>query len=589
MKQFLFEVHLLSQLSDSLSAVRTCCDETAPGAVLVHVFYGETDLNQIPAAVEVIRDMLPEALIAGVTSSGEVAYGHLTDQGIVLAISVFYQTEVRICFYDCRKMTEKAAGEKLCDAVRKNPGTVAVELLLALKDGFDSASFLEQLNQCDQSIQIFGAGADVHSGTVDTRVFTDTDSAASGVVAILYAGDDFHVCTEYALGWKRLGSNMTVTKARKNILYELDGKPAFSIYEKYLQIRNDENFFNNILEFPLISNINGYDLTRVPIACGEDGSLVLGANVHEGASVSLAYGDPTAIIADVLQKQEMLRQFEPEAVFLYSCITRKSFWNYYVNKELEPFERIVPTAGFYTYGEFIRKGGMILSHNATMVATGMREGPGAGHPAPEVQPEEETVHGQMSMLLRLVNFIQATTKDLEEANGQLAEMADRDGLTKLYNRRKIEKMIRENIQKAYGEHRPVSGMLLDIDHFKRVNDRYGHETGDTVLEEVAACLQKDTGTDGIVGRWGGEEFVIMLNHADEEETVRLAEKIRSDVEKLKFDSVEKVTVSIGVITVLNEKQEENIYGRVDAALYRAKHEGRNRVCVYRDTQKAGKN
>lgn len=339
----------------------------------------------------------------------------------------------------------------------------------------------------------------------------------------------------------------------------------------------------------MISNINGYDLTRVPIACGEDGSLVLGANVHEGASVSLAYGDPTAIIAVVLQKQEMLRQFEPEAVFLYSCITRKSFWNYYVNKELEPFERIVPTAGFYTYGEFIRKGGMILSHNATMVATGMREGPGAGHPAPEVQQEEETVHGQMSMLLRLVNFIQATTKDLEEANGQLAEMADRDGLTKLYNRRKIEKMIRENIQKAYGEHRPVSGMLLDIDHFKRVNDRYGHETGDTVLEEVAACLQKDTGTDGIVGRWGGEEFVIMLNHADEEETVRLAEKIRSDVEKLKFDSVEKVTVSIGVITVLNEKQEENIYGRVDAALYRAKHEGRNRVCVYRDTQKAGKN
>lgn len=582
MKQFLLEVHGLSQLEEDLRPVRQYCEKTGPSAVLAHVFYGSEDFNKIKELVDFLKNHIPAVQIVGTTSSGEVMHGHLIDPGISITFSVFHQTNVQVMFYDCTNEKEDSAGRRMCEAIKAFPGTVAAEILAALKTGFDSSAFLKELNQCDPDIQVFGAGADVHSGSSNTRVFTGDGITSFGVVGVLYAGADFHICTEYALGWKSLGSCMTATKASKNILYELDGIPAFSIYKKYLQIKNDEQFFNNILEFPLISYVNGYDMTRVPIACGVDGSLILGANLEEGSKVNLAYGDPTAIIHDVLEKQDLIRQFEPEAVFLYSCITRKSFWNYYVNKELEPFETIVPTAGFYTYGEFIRKGGTIMSHNATIVAIGMREGDGTGKISPKLASDGEQMHGQMSMLQRLVNFIQETTKDLEAANDRLEELASRDGLTQLYNRGKIEKLIRERILISYKEHAGISGMMIDIDHFKRVNDEYGHEIGDMVLRKVAERIAFNVGTDGVAGRWGGEEFVVMMNAVSEEKTAEVAERIRQDIENVDFNPVPKVTVSIGVITVHDEEPAFDVYKKVDSALYKAKNEGRNRICIYRD-------
>lgn len=580
MKQFLFEISQPGQIELELSKVQNLCRTEAHTSVLAHVYYGNSDLSLIPELTRQIRQVLPDVQIAGTTSSGEVYHGHLMDQGILIAISVFATTRVQVRIYDCTKMSESSAGQEMSRDISTFPDTVAAEMLASLKNGFDTAAFLKGLDECAPEIQIFGAGADLHDSSSDTVVFCGDGSCRFGVLGVIYAGKDFHIRTEYALGWKSLGRSMKVTRADGNVLYELDGKPAFSIYEKYLRIKYDDHFLENILEFPLIFSTDGNTLTRDPIASDTDGRLILGANIEEGVRINLAYGDPTAIIAEVLAKQELLRQFEPEAIIIYSCVTRKSFWNYYVNKELEPFETAAPSSGFYTFGEFIRKNGTMMFHNATLIAAGMREGEPKGHPGPRLKSEEENMHGQMSMLLRLVNFVQETTGELEEANAKLSEMAERDGLTGLYNRRQIETLIREKLIRNCRQQALSSGMLLDIDHFKHVNDHYGHDIGDMVLIRVAEIIRKNSEKIAIPGRWGGEEFAILIENADEEDAVQLAEKIRKEIAETDFTPVRQVTVSIGVITIHNAKEAGNIYKKVDWALYKAKKEGRNRVWIY---------
>ncbi|MGB1257875.1 MAG: sensor domain-containing diguanylate cyclase, partial [Thiolinea sp.] len=168
-------------------------------------------------------------------------------------------------------------------------------------------------------------------------------------------------------------------------------------------------------------------------------------------------------------------------------------------------------------------------------------------------------------------------EELEEKNNQLRTLATTDRLTGLYNRHKLDEMLSYELNKAQRDGSHLSLALLDIDHFKRVNDTYGHQVGDDVLVSVAALMQKHVRCTDIVGRWGGEEFMVLLPNTPMEQAATVLNQMREQIAGSNFDPVPSVTISLGLARSHTHHTPECIAAAADKALYRAKSNGRNRL------------
>ncbi len=166
---------------------------------------------------------------------------------------------------------------------------------------------------------------------------------------------------------------------------------------------------------------------------------------------------------------------------------------------------------------------------------------------------------------------------LEKEKEQIEEFSQKDQLTKLYNRHYLSKMFDQFLEKNihYGI------ILLDIDHFKRVNDTYGHQAGDKVLVKFAKILQQKTREFDIVSRWGGEEFLIIILNVSVDTLFSIAQKIRKTIEAETFDEVGKITASFGISLRNEGVSSTDTIELADKALYDAKKFGRNMVKISR--------
>jgi diguanylate cyclase (GGDEF)-like protein/PAS domain S-box-containing protein len=180
-------------------------------------------------------------------------------------------------------------------------------------------------------------------------------------------------------------------------------------------------------------------------------------------------------------------------------------------------------------------------------------------------------------LQRARDEAEAANRALQAANRELELLATTDALTGLWNRRALDERVRRELDRAdrYGDE--LALVLFDIDHFKAINDRFGHPAGDRVLVELARRVRAQLRDSDGVGRWGGEEFLVLMPHCSAREARRLAEKLRRLVEASPFGEVGTVTASFGVAQRRPLEPAEAWFRRVDGALYRAKQAGRNRV------------
>lgn len=183
------------------------------------------------------------------------------------------------------------------------------------------------------------------------------------------------------------------------------------------------------------------------------------------------------------------------------------------------------------------------------------------------------------------------TQALQEAQSKLKELANKDPLTNIYNRRYFNEMANKNIVSFKHNKQPSSLLMIDIDNFKNINDTYGHSTGDNVIKFLADELVSQTSEEDIVARFGGEEFAILLVNKDRNDAYLLADKIRASVENnrleqcslKKSDDLIQFTISIGLDSLDYEKdmQIDLPLNRADKALYQAKTSGKNMVCLYK--------
>lgn len=200
-------------------------------------------------------------------------------------------------------------------------------------------------------------------------------------------------------------------------------------------------------------------------------------------------------------------------------------------------------------------------------------------------------------LLTIIFFlVSRLAGKLSDAYRTIEHMSITDELTQIYNRRHFHTRLREEIARHIRYHHPLSLLMLDIDHFKKVNDEYGHLVGDRILAGVAGAVKSNTRSVDVVARYGGEEIVVVLPETDENSAAVTAEKIRKSIERCDFMSMEgekiRVTASIGISSMnmvvnRNNKESERLVKLADDALYAAKEAGRNKVVLSKGNEKTG--
>jgi len=193
--------------------------------------------------------------------------------------------------------------------------------------------------------------------------------------------------------------------------------------------------------------------------------------------------------------------------------------------------------------------------------------------------------GELTARVKTHLRIKELYESLQEKNRQLLEMANRDGLTGLFNHRYFQDAVSKDFKRAMRYHESLSCVMFDIDHFKKFNDTYGHQTGDVVLRTLGNLIEKNKRDSDLAARYGGEEFALLLYHTVSKDAFTIAERLRSTVESHKFESenlILQVTISVGVVTYPHPEVtcSKELIECADKALYRAKKAGRNQVVSY---------
>ena len=591
MKQFQIAYNNDEALRKELEAIKRWCAENPSYTTLFRIYSADMDLDHIRHVCDILDEDMPEALYLGCTSHANLLDGALSKAEIILSCTVFeYETTqvkvLQLPFLEEDAIETVRVLKEYCDA---NPWVSAVEMHAAML-GMSVRVFCEEMSTLREDIQIFGGGA-YNPEMDDTTNFVFSKGnglSAHNIVFLLIGGSSLHTYSTYIAGWKPLTKKFKVTKAEGAILSEIDGEPAFNIYQRFLNITKNNNLISNTLEFPLYMDYKGVPVLRCPLGVNDEGALVMATETPEGSEVRIAYGNPETILSNIRHDGQNIARFRPEVIQTFSCAARRAFWgDENVSDETNILNGIAATSGFYTSGEFLRTDGALRNFNITLVIAAMREGePDNSEIVNIYDTKFENIESaeRIPLIRRFVSFIEATTMELEKANKELEEVNKKlaltsitDGLTALYNRTEIERGIRSSLRMHNAD--GLSLIMLDLDNFKQVNDTYGHKEGDNViiaLSDVLRSVLSDVDS-AYIGRWGGEEFMVLLPNNNVDEAAEIAEKIRKEFSSVSYEFAGCQTVSLGVVQAKEGESADMLCSRVDKALYMAKTNGKNQV------------
>ena len=572
MKQYSFSLKSLEDFAPCLAQFKANCPVN-PSAILVTIFCGWSKETQVLDLLAKLREALPCANIVGSSTAGEILDGQLSEGTTLLNFMVFKESKVVV-----KSLHFSEVNSALPLPPYHKEDLKGLGILLATNDS-RTYNFITKLNTLDRELPIFG-GVAACQPEQDPYVLTQDQILKDGLVLIAFLSPSLHLHITTSHGWHPLGPWFRITAMQNdNVITELNHKPASLTYKKYLAIQPEEIEKGNFL-FPLFLERDGQNMLRLPAHATATGALEISAECKVGEKVRLAYGDPSSIIDASSDRHNSLLEFKPEAILLFNCVSHRFFLRDSANQELRFFQDIAPCAGYYTHGEIGRtRDEDLYLLNMTLVSVGFRE-KDLDEPLKNfcVLPATKKLSGTLKLVHHLTHFISVTSSELEEANEQLTELAATDRLTGLYNRGEIEAILKKDLSSQNYEH--LSAIMIDLDNFKKINDTFGHDVGDHVLKGVGNVLQKGIRKTDAAGRWGGEEFFIILPGAPLNVALKIAERIRTNIsEACILPDGQKVTASVGVAEYQSEGSYHNFYQNLDKALYQAKHCGKNMCCT----------
>lgn len=419
MKHTSLVLRSLEQLQQLLTDLKPQAERAR--SILVQIYAARMEAEGIREIAGEIARQLPGSVVIGATTCGELAGGRTLFSETVIGLSFFDSTAAHPIVIDCASGEEGRAGAELAHRIGQLDDVGAV-LLLSTPLSLDVSALLRAMEVSGGDYPVFGGGAADYGAMARSFLLSGTELRESGAIAVALMGRDLHVESRTYLGWRPMSKEMTVTSVDGMVVKTVDGKPAFDLYHRYLGIPNDGNFYTNTLEFPLLFERDGLTVSRAPVSVDPELGIQFVADIAEGEKFRVGYGNPDMIIADAIAIQNLMRDFSPEAIFLFTCSCRRFFLLDDVELETLPFERVAPTFGFYTYGEFFGRARKLHLLNSTMVAVGLREG--APRNLTATAPEslasatgrDPLMNTHVKVVSRLVHFIEAVTSELEQTN-----------------------------------------------------------------------------------------------------------------------------------------------------------------------------
>lgn len=272
MKQIRFEYQNPELFAERLSDFKKECDSANIGTKLFQIYSEVLEADVIREMCDIIEQFFPDTPYMGCSTSGNIIDCQLSGN-ITVVCTVFElpTTQFQLFQYDLAKESVDDITGKIVEETEKNSWVKAIEMFFIIPE-HSTTRFCDGLKNIRADVQIFGGVAcsdDITSD--DSCVFSKEGGFSERSILILfYGGEDFHVDSINVTGWKPLGRKFRVTKSNGSVLQELDGIPAYDVYRKYLNIKNDENFFYNTLEFPLFYEHNNTTILRTPVASNAD-------------------------------------------------------------------------------------------------------------------------------------------------------------------------------------------------------------------------------------------------------------------------------------------------------------------------------
>jgi GGDEF domain-containing protein len=480
-----------------------------PNKTFIQIFTGLITEPEIKYIQSVLREKNSAITFIGSTTAGEINNGEVKENSILISIMEFKNTTFKQAYFVDEN--DYNLGVEIASSLFTD-NTKAMILFI---DGIhtNGNDVVDGISSLNSAIPLAGGMAGDNGAFVETFVFDNNGVYNKGAVAVSLNSDLLNVFTDYQLNWQAIGQEMLVTKAEKNRLYEIDGMSASEIYRKYLGDKVGDNLPFSATEFPLLKiEEDGLEVCRTFIhQFEEDGSLLTIGNLEVGDKVRLAFGNIDLILNSSKNNLSKYQNFQPEAIFTYSCTARRAFLQSQVVVELKPLSNIAPSCGFFTYGEIFHKNNKNSFLNISLTVFALSEADITEEKSKEPlknsnEYEKNFITNKRFLVLDALTHLSNTViKELEETQDKLKDLASRDYLTELYNRRYFNEVSQGILEVAQREKKECSVVMIDIDNFKNINDTYGHSVGDRIIKELAHILIGNTRDSDIVSRFGGEE------------------------------------------------------------------------------------
>lgn len=547
-------------------------------------------------AISVIEELYPGAVYVAHSTAGNIQ--NCEEAGAISVVVNLFEREssqFEVIQYDFYKSSMHRIAAEIHKEVLKRPWVKAVEFYHTLPKV--STSFLcDELHVLSPEIQLFGGivcGPDI-SGN-DCFIFSSgNEMSSNGLICIFLGGDELYIDSIKISGWKAIGRYFKVTSANGNILKTLDGIPAYDVYNRYLNIQNDQNFFMNALDFPFMYNHNDTTIVRACGSSNEDGSIVMSANIDEGSIVQLSYGEPNTILDSVQEKSLHIREFQPEVLHIFSCAARKTFWTgHNPTYELHTLKSICSSSGFFSHGEFFREKGRLNQHNLTLVVASLREGEKQDASlVPPMEEHHEIMSTRLPLAARMATFIRETSyelnrmnEDLKAMNTQLAEVAKQDSLTGLGNRFAFNDMM-SDIEEGLSISSDWTMYVFDVNGLKTVNDTFGHMAGDELIRRGARIVREVFSAEGHCFRVGGDEYVALVPFAIEDTKV-LDAKLKEVMKRHNQPAVYHLSMAMGKSSIYEKNHQRKSRAKwvmdADLSMYRNKAAHQEEVSLHKDS------
>jgi len=404
-------------------------------SILVQVFSGIVDETSINEVRSLISQLMPNAIVIGATTAGEILNGAVSSRRIAVSISFFEKTNLQKFSFQftgpnidelaqLRYFTfqdDDSAAEKLALEIKESiltPNTKGI-LLFVSYSASEAYLLLKKLDIYLPGIPVFGGIAGDNLQYEKRFVFNNDINTQAGLVAVSLNSDSLSLSTEYHLNWQTIGKIFTVTDCEANLIKTIDHIPAAEIYNKYL----GEFTPGGALEFPLIFNKGGVQVARVPSGFVGSDYISIGSIVEIGDQFQFSYGHLESILSKTDEMIESISQNPVECIFVYSCAARRSFMQESAEQETLPLNAVATNVGFFTYGEFFHGNTKNQLLNETMTLLMLSETDKIVHREIENKQSKEDgdyVHQKLQSILKVMNrLITQVTSELNESNNRL--------------------------------------------------------------------------------------------------------------------------------------------------------------------------